>query len=106
MTPERWQRVDQLYQEALERHTDQRPVFLRQASGGDETLRREVESLLEARDRGGSFLSVAAAPAKALLLQKQPTLSLLGRTLSHYQILSPLGEGCPLCLCSPWQGKL
>jgi serine/threonine protein kinase len=63
------------------------------ACGDDATLRQEVESLLEAHDRGGNFLSTAAGAVPAPALQKHPTPSLLGHTLGHYQILSPLGEG-------------
>ena len=93
MTPERWQRIDQLYHEALKHKTGERLAFLQETCGDDETLRQEVESLLEAHDRGGNFLSAAAGAVPAPALQKQPTPSLLGHTLGHYQILSPLGEG-------------
>jgi eukaryotic-like serine/threonine-protein kinase len=93
MTPERWRRIDQLYDEALNHKMDERLAFLRDACGDDEDLRREVESLLEAHDRGGNFLSAAAGAVPAPALQKHPTASLLGHTLGHYQILSPLGEG-------------
>jgi serine/threonine-protein kinase len=46
MTPERWRRVEELYQAALEKEPAQRAVFLAEASSGDEELRRKVESLL------------------------------------------------------------
>jgi hypothetical protein len=55
MTSERWKRIDQLYNEALSQKTEDRPAYLRQRSGDDEDLRSEVESLLEAHDRGGNF---------------------------------------------------
>ena len=93
MTPERWQRIEQLYHEALQHEAGGRLAFVREICGDDATLRQEVESLLEAHDRGGSFLSTAAGAAPAPALQKQRTASLLGHTLGHYQILSPLGEG-------------
>ncbi len=51
MTPERWKRIDQLYNEALSQKTEDRPAYLHQRSGDDEDLRSEVESLLEAHDR-------------------------------------------------------
>ncbi len=46
MKPERWQKVEQIYHAALEREPDQRATFLNEACGGDESLLREVESLL------------------------------------------------------------
>ena len=52
MTPERWKRIDQLYDEALNHKTDERLAFLGEACGDNEDLRREVESLLKAHERG------------------------------------------------------
>ena len=46
MEPKRWQKIEELYHAALGRGESERPAFLDQACGGDEALRREVESLL------------------------------------------------------------
>ena len=56
MTPERWQKVEQIYHSALEREPVQRATFLNEACAGDESLRREVESLLAQEGATGSFL--------------------------------------------------
>ena len=66
MTPERWRRVEELYHATLTRGESDRPAFLASACAGDETLRREVESLLAqpASARGfldGPAVAVAAA---------------------------------------------
>jgi len=45
MTPERWQQIDKLLDEVLDRKPDQRKVFLEQACAGDEELRLEVKTL-------------------------------------------------------------
>ncbi|HEX2521780.1 MAG TPA: serine/threonine-protein kinase, partial [Terriglobia bacterium] len=87
MTPDRWQRIDQLYHEALKRKTGERLAFVRKICADDETLLQEVESLLEAHDRGGNFLSAAAGP-----FVKSET-SMTGQTISHYRILGKLGGG-------------
>ena len=46
MTPDRWQRIEELYHSAREREESQRVAFLNEACAGDEALRREIESLL------------------------------------------------------------
>jgi hypothetical protein len=47
MDSERWQRVAHLYEAVLEREPGERAAFLTEATGDDDGLRREVESLLE-----------------------------------------------------------
>ena len=51
MTPERWQLVDRLLEQALEQEAERRGVFLDEAYKGDAALRQEVKSLLEAHER-------------------------------------------------------
>jgi len=63
---DRWRRVDEILEAALELAADERPAFLAGACGGDTDLRREVESLL-AHDRSDDFLEVPAAPEAARL---------------------------------------
>jgi len=46
MTPEHWQQVDKLLEQALEQDPEQRGSFLNKACKGDDALRWEVESLL------------------------------------------------------------
>ena len=46
MASERWQRIGQIYEAALERAPAERESFLDSACSGDETLRREVERLI------------------------------------------------------------
>jgi hypothetical protein len=46
VTPERWRQIEDLYHRAQAQHLADRAAFLAQACGTDETLRREVESLL------------------------------------------------------------
>ena len=51
MTPERWQRVSELYEAVLDRPAGEREAFLADLCGADTGLRREVESLLAQDDR-------------------------------------------------------
>ena len=47
MTDARWQQVKALFEAAVERPPAERAAFLAAATGGDEALRREIESLLD-----------------------------------------------------------
>jgi eukaryotic-like serine/threonine-protein kinase len=64
MTPERWQRVEQLLQSALKLEENYRADFLKQACAGDEVLRREVESLLAHREHPEDFISFSPNTAR------------------------------------------
>jgi serine/threonine protein kinase/TolB-like protein/Flp pilus assembly protein TadD len=89
LTPERWQQIERLYHAALERSADEREAFLESACPGDESLRREVASLVAAGDRIGSFLE---HPTDALATES-PRPPPIGQMLGHYRVLSLLGRG-------------
>src|SRR5262245_6526291 len=93
MNPERWRQVDQVFQAALERASEDRVAFISVACGGDDSLRREVESLLQASQQAGSYFDAPALEAAAELLAQQQIPSMVGRRLSHYQVLSLIGAG-------------
>ena len=58
---DRWQHVERLYHDALARDEGEaRAAFLREACGGDEALRREVESLLEYATGAHAFMQAPA----------------------------------------------
>ena len=94
MQATRWQEIDRLFDTAVEHKPAERSTFLSDASAGDEELRREVESLLEAHDRATKFIEVPAmeVAAKAAAAQGDD-FSALGRKIGPYRILSPLGAG-------------
>jgi non-specific serine/threonine protein kinase/serine/threonine-protein kinase len=80
-----WQRVKDVFQEALSRPATARAAFLDTACGSDSDLRREVESLLEAHVEAGSFLSQpASAPG-------EPESE--GRRIGPYRVLGLIGHG-------------
>ena len=58
MTPERWQRVEELFHSALKLEESYRADFLGNACGGDEVLRGEVESLLTHKSEAKSFIEI------------------------------------------------
>jgi eukaryotic-like serine/threonine-protein kinase len=106
MTPERWKQIDKLAQSAIEREGDQRADFLDEACGGDQALRREVESQIAYQQQASKFLEEPAFKHAAEHLGAQASLpaflnadtqteseSMEGRIISHYSILRKLGAG-------------
>jgi eukaryotic-like serine/threonine-protein kinase len=98
MTPERWKKIGQLCNAALERDASQRAAFLLQACQGDDELRREVESLLAQEKPADRFLESSDAELAAKQFATGPGAEavaekLIGTRLGAYQIVSLLGAG-------------
>jgi serine/threonine protein kinase len=93
--PDRWHHVEGLYHAALARDEGERAAFLRYACGGDETLRREVESLLTYASDGLEFMAVPALEGSgaALIESDAMTEPLFGQHFGPYEIGSLLGAG-------------
>ena len=89
MTSERWQRVKELFEAALERGPAERAAFLTQACAGDEATLQEVESLLAAHDGDSGFMNT---PVGNLLVRDKPILA-PGQHFGPYEQISPLSEG-------------
>jgi len=93
MTSERWQRVDEIFQAAIELRAEERPAFVERTCAGDEELRREVESLITADEQGLSFVDEPAFQvAASLLATGEPQLA-EGQAIGHYEIIGPIGRG-------------
>ena len=89
---DRWPRIEQLYHAAASREPAERAAFLDEACAGDETLRREVESLL-AHEDAARFMEGSALEAAAKLVTDDPGTTLMGRQVGAHQIVSWLGAG-------------
>jgi serine/threonine protein kinase/Tfp pilus assembly protein PilF len=93
MTPERYRHVGDLYHAAMELDPRRRDAFLDEATAGDESLRREVASLIASAGRAGSFIESPAIKLAAALLAEDQSGSLIGQHVGHYKVLSLLGCG-------------
>ena len=93
MTPERWQQIEELYHAALERPAAERAAFLAEVGARDPALRGEVEVLLGANDRAGNFINEPAFARAADWLGAKRAATLVGQTLGHYEVLTPIGAG-------------
>src|SRR5215510_13978492 len=93
MTSKRYQQVEQLYLAALEVESDRRDAFLAEASGGDEELRRDIESLLGYQAQSDGILDQPALEVVARAMTGNPATIEIGRDFGHYRLLSLLGKG-------------
>jgi serine/threonine protein kinase len=90
VTSERWRHVESLYFEALQIPAEERARFLSDACAGDETLNREVASLL-AQDSRGFLETPAMDVAAKLITSAHPSLT--GAHIGPYHVESLLGAG-------------
>jgi len=82
-----------VFESALERAPDERAAFLDHACDGDESLRGEVQSLLASYEEGESFMERPAVALAAETLAGPQSESLIGQTVSHYQVTHEIGSG-------------
>jgi serine/threonine protein kinase len=90
VTPERWARVEELFHRARERAPEGRGAFVDAMTGGDATLRQQLESLLVQRD--GTLLREGLAAA-ATLATSAPRVNHEGRAFGPYVLGPLLGAG-------------
>ncbi len=80
-----WARLKTVLQGALQEPPDSRGEFLDRACAGDDSLRREVESLLAALGESEGFLSRPAAEMGVPVAE--------GRRIGPYLVLNEIGRG-------------
>jgi formylglycine-generating enzyme required for sulfatase activity/dienelactone hydrolase/predicted Ser/Thr protein kinase len=80
MSDKRWERVEGIFHRAVELAPEARSAFLDEACATDQSLRREVDSLLAHESEDGD--TFAGPPGEAA-----------PRTIAHYRITSKLGQG-------------
>jgi serine/threonine-protein kinase len=96
-TADRWQRLDDLLDEALARDPDTRTAYLRAACGHDPALYEEALALLESADAAARALGESATLFAAPLLadgdEAPPTDLAPGAEVGPYRIEGELGRG-------------
>jgi len=89
--PERWQRLKDLFEEAVEMDASRRGVFLEKACSDDPSLKTEVEELLQHHDDG--FLENSASGMFPELLESEMDSLPPGKKLGPYTINGIIGRG-------------
>ncbi len=89
MNPEDWQRVEAIFEAALERPPAERPALVERLCAGDDDLRRTVETLLRSDAEEDHFLRDAVGSGIELLEQRPEDQLRVG----PYRLLRRLGIG-------------
>jgi len=96
MTPERWRKVEEIFQGALDCSPDERNQFVIVACGEDESLCRDVQLLLRQHDSAGELMeqplyaNTELGMLESFVEESDP---MLGRRLGSYRIEREIGRG-------------
>ncbi|MCU1263914.1 MAG: serine/threonine protein kinase with repeat [Acidobacteria bacterium] len=97
MTPERWLKVEEIFQAALDLGPTERDQYVCQACADDETLRQEVETLLAQHESAGDLLEENLYGQTAIpvleTLAFEDIDPMIGRRLGAYRIEREIGRG-------------
>jgi len=91
MTPERWQQIRGVFDQATSLGDEERAAYLDRVCAADPDLRHEVESLLQSNHQAGTgFLNT---PAIDLAPRSGSGPSRVGRRIGSYNIVQEIGHG-------------
>jgi serine/threonine protein kinase/Tfp pilus assembly protein PilF len=93
MEPELWQRITDLFDEAMTRGPKERIAFLEEACDGDRDLRKQVERLIKSHEKSRDFLESSAFAVAPELLTDDRASASGGELIGHYRIESLIGIG-------------
>jgi serine/threonine protein kinase/tetratricopeptide (TPR) repeat protein len=91
-SPERWKRLDQLFQHAADLPGPERAALLASLTGADAELRDELAALLASDNETTDFIQAPLREAAGHMAASQTTLA-PGTQIGHYQIVSLVGSG-------------
>jgi serine/threonine protein kinase len=97
MKADRWRQLEELYDAAIELPAAERAEYAQEACAGDDDLRRELLSLLDAQQKVGDFMESPALDIAARGVAQETSSvnqsSFIGRELGPYTIEKLLGAG-------------
>jgi hypothetical protein len=99
MTPDRWSRLTDLFEAALDREPAERDAFLASACADDAAMRREVSALIESHERAGDFGNAPVFHFRTPGVSPSDPADAIEHTLGggvhlgRYEIVSLVGRG-------------
>src|SRR6202043_1998994 len=101
MDAERWEKIERVFHAALQAEPSRRAAILEDSCAGDESLRREVESLLAHHENAETFIETPAfaiaeptlGPEKPFSTSAGTTPFAAGAVIAQYRVLEEIGAG-------------
>jgi serine/threonine protein kinase/tetratricopeptide (TPR) repeat protein len=93
MTPERWQRINEMFHAALVLEGRARSEFLVAQSAGDYALRGKVAALLASHELAEGFMQGSVFGDAAQLLVEDEAQAMIGQHIGLYKINREIGRG-------------
>jgi serine/threonine protein kinase/Tol biopolymer transport system component len=101
MDAERWQKIERTFHAALQAEPSRRAAILTDLCAGDESVRREIDSLLAHHENAGSFIETpafaTAEPASTVERPASPSRGtehfVAGGVIGHYRVQEEIGGG-------------
>src|SRR6185369_14587943 len=93
MSSDRWQKINDLFHEAVNHEVDERAEFLANACGDDKDLLADVERLLKSHERAGEFIQPRHLAQIMELVPDLDAPPLEGHRFGTYKVLRELGRG-------------
>ena len=93
MTPERWQRINEMFHAALLLVGEERSAFLVAQSAGDDALREKVAALLDSHEQAEGFIQGSVFGDAAQLLVEDEAEAMIGQRIGLYKIDREIGRG-------------
>ena len=90
---ERWRQVERIYSAVVARPESDWSTALADLCGGDDSLRKEVESLLAHETAASRFLESPAFAGAGVASDFARERALVGRRFGTYTVLAPIGAG-------------
>ena len=86
-----WDRIQEIFLQAVDLPSSERDAFLERICAGDAGLRTEVDSLLRADAAGGTAIAAAIESEASAFLDDDASLA--GKRMGPYRLLSEVGRG-------------
>jgi len=90
---ERWARVKELFEAAVDLDPNQRATLLAKECDGDQALRSEIESLLKSDEQTDAFIEQPAFAIPRNLFPGNEDEPVAGRKFGAYQLIREIGRG-------------